>query len=350
MIEFLILFAILMFLGSIPVGSAKSISYSEYMSQKKNEPHLWFGITSNGDCYIDIRKFIVYSAIDKTPDDWRQEEPFNAVAAVIKKNGEIQYTHFTARLCENETLYYITTDEYNRICMHGRLLGMVMPLPDYKKINKEVFQKGKYDLADKSQFMYFGYTVNAKDSFSAKYRQSILMFMIESGLVSKYEAINFLDFNISYHIHNPNNRLAVSKWEADRMFLSNYTFGSVDVNWVTTSNPPDVEAINTSPKYSNTDSPTNNVIAEKPQQKFSNNYSTGKSINTEKYVNKKPDQILATRAAISGHSVGEKVKHKVFGRGIVTRIDADDNLILIDFGEGNKRFTLDRIDEFLLQQ
>ena len=120
---------------------------------------------------------------------------------------------FSARLCENDTVYFITDEDYRRICRKGRLLGQVMPLPDYQK-NKYGIKKstGIYNLREESRYKLFGYNVNAKDNYTAKYRQTVIMFMFESGLTNKYEFLKYIDFNVNNHINNPNNRIAISKW------------------------------------------------------------------------------------------------------------------------------------------
>ena len=42
--------------------------------------NLWYGTLENGECYIDLRKYIVYSTLDKCPREWKEKAEFIAVA------------------------------------------------------------------------------------------------------------------------------------------------------------------------------------------------------------------------------------------------------------------------------
>lgn len=349
MLEFIIVIIIFIILVSIPVGTKVSHNNNQYRSDHNKTVHLWYGTTDDGSCYIDIRKFIIYSELEKSPKEWRNAAPIRAIAAVIMKNGNIQYLAFTARSCESDTIYYITSDEYNRICRYGRLLGMVMPLPDYRKLRDDISGKGKYDLADKSKFMLFGYNVSAKDGFSAKYRQTVLMFMLESGLATKYETLSFLDFNISYHAHNPNNRLAISKWEADRLFISKYTYGSVDVNWVTTSNPPNVQALQIPVRDVKTASKTMATKSRKTSELNVSKAGTTDVVRESNTIRKQLDVVSYKSKASCDYNIGQTLNHKTFGKGTVTSIDMANGWVYIQFigGEQPKKFKLDILERFL---
>ncbi len=306
--------------------------------------HLWYGVDDNGNQYIDMRKFIIYAPLEKAPAEWRQSEVFYAIAPVIKRNGEHLAVKFRARLCENDTLYFLTQEEYNRVCRFGRILGMVMPLPDYHKMKTEL--KYKYDLAEESKFKRFGYNVSAKDGFTAEYRQKVLMFMIESGLTNKYEAMNFLDFNISYHAHNPNDRIAVSKWEADRLFVSYYEYDADSINWVTTSNPPSVEAVRVPLKQ------TSDVHGQPEQDRTRKKQQTVSNVNPNRKIENSSNGInkaMSTKDFRHSYRIGQLVEHKSLGRGTIIDIDDTKGFITIRFEDElqPRRFRVDLVKPYL---
>lgn len=306
--------------------------------------HLWYGVDDNGNQYIDMRKFIIYAPLEKAPVEWRQSEVFNAIAPVIKRNGEHLAVQFRARLCENDTLYFLTQEEYNRVCRFGRILGMVMPLPDYHKMKTEL--KYKYDLAEESKFKRFGYNVSSKDGFSAEYRQKVLMFMIESGLTNKYEAMNHLDFNISYHAHNPNDRVAVSKWNADRLFLSRYEYNADSIDWVTTSNPPNVEAVRLPLKQ------TSDVYGQSKQNSTRGTSKRASSVMVNRQTSsssKVTDRTDITRRYKHSYKIGQVVEHKSLGRGTIIDIDDSKGFITIRFEDElqPRRFRVDLVKPYL---
>lgn len=96
----------------------------------------------------------------------------------------------------------------------------------------------RFNLPEKSKFKYFGYTVNAQDNYSSEYRQTLLICMIESGLTTIAEAVNFLEFNIANHRTRPASQKAVQKWQEDRAFLLSYRYEEGRVDWVTKNNHP----------------------------------------------------------------------------------------------------------------
>lgn len=80
-----------------------------------------------------------------------------------------------------------------------------------------------YNRAEQSPLMINGYTVNAKDDFSARERQKILQGIIKNGVLSKRKVLDYLEIFIREGANNPLKQNAVHKWKEDKEFVLNYT-------------------------------------------------------------------------------------------------------------------------------
>ena len=83
------------------------------------------------------------------------------------------------------------------------------------------------ELKPQSILNMIGYTVNSQDNYPDKYRQQILSFAIDSGIITKKEAIGYLSFFIRLNEGHPNFTEAISKWHRDRNYLTGYVTGSM---------------------------------------------------------------------------------------------------------------------------
>ena len=76
---------------------------------------------------------------------------------------------------------------------------------------------GKWD--EESILAAYGYSVNQQDGLTDEQRQRILSFVIDNGIMDRYECINHLEFCISIRRGKFNMRNAIDKWESDIEFL-----------------------------------------------------------------------------------------------------------------------------------
>lgn len=333
------------------VVTVKEDSFIEIIRNKThgNPSNLWFGVTENGDNYIDIRKYIVHASSYECPSEWEAQKPFNAVAALITKKGHVIYKRFTARSCQNSTLYYITESEFITISMYGRIIGQVMTLEDYYKLQSGAIKTHEsFDLSTESKYKLFGYSVNARDNFSADYRQIVLMFMIESGLTNKRELIKHLDFNIDTHFSLPNNELAVSKWREDMNFLYQYRFEDAKVNWVTISNPPNTSTVYENDYDYDLFQKHFDLLAGSIESVTDIYSEAGSRADDYNYDTVQNDTLLIKEEHKCKYEIGDVVQHKVFGTGIVNSINNEKKLIFIDFNGTVKKFSYESLENFFI--
>ena len=74
--------------------------------------------------------------------------------------------------------------------------------------------------------MQYGYSVSQEEDLTAARRHRILAVMIDNKILTKTAIISYLDFFISQRQSQPKFEAAISKWENDREFVSDYHKGS----------------------------------------------------------------------------------------------------------------------------
>ncbi len=98
-----------------------------------------------------------------------------------------------------------------------------------KYISKGVYPALPYKLSndisgalnEASKLMLYGYRV-AEGTLTRQERQSILKWIIDTGLLSKSEIIKDLQFKVRYNGSKIGNEKAKAKWEDDIQFVSRY--------------------------------------------------------------------------------------------------------------------------------
>ena len=169
---------------------------------------------------IDFRSFFVHgdgNCYIKGHDD---QEDVIAVIDLLRNDMTIEKVEIPAVFCLKCNAYYISEDDYLRVASRGRLMCQLMSDDEYEEYKASL--SDFEHLNPESKLKSLGYTVNSKDNYSDKYRQQILSFAIESGVVTQKEAIKHLSFLIHLFESNSNNRQAIAKWHRDRDFLTNY--------------------------------------------------------------------------------------------------------------------------------
>ena len=173
---------------------------------------------------IDYRNFFVHGNGRCTKPDHYDQENVIAVLQVLKNDMSIEEVEIEASFCQKCNAYYISESDYLAVKRKGRLLCQLMSDEEYKKYKQEM-EFG--ELKPQSILNMIGYTVNSQDDYPDKYRQQILSFAIDSGIITKKDAIGYLSFFIRLNEGHPNFTEAISKWHRDRNFLTGYVPGSM---------------------------------------------------------------------------------------------------------------------------
>lgn len=90
-----------------------------------------------------------------------------------------------------------------------------------KMIGFEGFN-GEFNMAEESPLRLCGYTVSQQAGLTESTRHYILAKVIHDGIMSKVDAIRYLEHFINMNGSKEGNELALSKWENDLKFVHNY--------------------------------------------------------------------------------------------------------------------------------
>lgn len=120
--------------------------------------------------------------------------------------------------CETCKIYFM---DYRKFCIYKDVYGVL--LGNFVMVEGSACESGYENLASESILKICGYTVNQSDNLSEAKRHSILKFLIDQRIVSKYRILEYLQFFISNARNRHNMKLAVMKWEADLTWVHNYT-------------------------------------------------------------------------------------------------------------------------------
>lgn len=171
---------------------------------------------------LDFRNFLIRD--NQHLDCTINEHDYEEVCAVlyINVNGIVKKEKASATYCRTCNVYYITEGEYNRLKEYGHIMCQVMGKEQYSKYVRGI-KTGT--LKEESQLHAAGYNVGKKDNLSDKCRQTILQYVVESGLMTKKDVINHIGYLIWLHESKKDDEEAVKKWRRDRNFLTGYVEG-----------------------------------------------------------------------------------------------------------------------------
>lgn len=174
---------------------------------------------------IDFRSFVIrcdFFYIQCRKQNHILEE-IKAVAYVQPPSGDRKMVSVDAYYCHTCKLYYIEDENFEIITRTGRPMFQSFTQADYiKYINTHT---GYGDLALKSKLKIAGYSVGKNDGLTAYQRQMILIYVIESGVMTKGDVMSHLDFYIELNETRGDREDAVEKWKEDLRFLNTYEPG-----------------------------------------------------------------------------------------------------------------------------
>ena len=121
---------------------------------------------------------------------------------------------FAIRRCANCKQYQISFEQFELMWKECRSLPKVEII--YSGVNGNI--DGSY-WSNRSVFSDHGYSVSQEQGLTATQRQQKLKWIIDHGIMSKYDTIRFLRSRISINGMKPENWLAVQKWREDLAFV-----------------------------------------------------------------------------------------------------------------------------------
>ena len=109
----------------------------------------------------------------------------------------------TVTYCKDCNRFFISEVSYEYYRKkYGAIIGNI------KLEHSNVTYNGEF-LAEESPLHLCGYNVNQQDNYSREERRFIISKIIDRGIMSKYEVINYLEYFISHNGQQSRNRLAL---------------------------------------------------------------------------------------------------------------------------------------------
>lgn len=153
-------------------------------------------------------------------------EQIQALIDVMTPSGEIVTKCIPAGYCKNCDCYFILERDYMQLRAEGILLCQQISYDVYRKKGLSIISGD--ELKPESLLYQCGYNVSAADDLSSVQRREILCRVVDNGLYSISGICSHLDWLIGRNkkITDRDMNLAISKWQEDRNFISQYNKNS----------------------------------------------------------------------------------------------------------------------------
>lgn len=149
-------------------------------------------------------------------------EQIQAIIDIMTPSGEIISKHIPAGYCEDCNCYFILERDFNQLRTEGIVLCQQISYEIYRKKGLSIINGD--ELKPESLLYQCGYNVSAAEDLSSVQRQEILCRVVDNGLYSISGICSHLDWLIGRNkkITDRDMSSAISKWQEDRNFISQY--------------------------------------------------------------------------------------------------------------------------------
>ena len=149
------------------------------------------------------------------------------IMVMSKVTGKVFYMIIQAEYRDDCNHFFISKETYNHLFENGIPLCRLIKRKDYN----DRLGKGNLDLKPQSILMDYGYNVSEQNGLSVLARHNILSMLIDKKICSRSRIVSYLGFFIKQRQLNGSMNEAISKWEDDIHFLSNYRAGALGETW-----------------------------------------------------------------------------------------------------------------------
>ena len=207
-------------------AARRKILTEQHMAEKERKAQLEQQLSDKTyahDNTIRAKDFVVRRSVFKCMHNDHKIQNIDAVISIINKDGDVKETTVSAGYCPNCNTFFLMESTYAQLKSRGTPICRVSDEKTYLKGNNYV---NGMKLAQESTLMQYGYSVSQEEDLTEARRHRILAVMIDNKILTKTAIISYLDFFISQRQFQPKFEAAISKWENDREFVSDYHKGS----------------------------------------------------------------------------------------------------------------------------
>ena len=174
---------------------------------------------------IKYGDFIIKKSTFKCIHNNHHTEDMAAAVNVIEKDGNIKLKKINVGYCKECNVFFVLESIYEE------LKKWYVPICKVSDVKTYYGSNGKYGmkLAQESILKQYGYNVSKTEDLSDTVRQKILAVLIDNHIVTKNDIISYLDFFVSQRRYQSKYEQAISKWEEDREFVTNYRLGEYTI-------------------------------------------------------------------------------------------------------------------------
>lgn len=144
------------------------------------------------------------------------------IVRIAPKNGGINDNKIGASYCKTCDEYFILKSDYYKLKEQGAILCPIEDRTVKQKENQKYANAGS-----ESRIHQLGYNVKKGNKFSAKQRQIILANIVENTEITKAEIKSNITRCINQHKNHKGYENAITCWQNDLEFISNYHSGDI---------------------------------------------------------------------------------------------------------------------------
>lgn len=200
-------------------------NFKKYVVEKI-EPKISNAKNNDQISNITIHDFIVRSHMVQCTIREHCLIEVRANVEILKNTNQIEVINVPAAYCTECGVYFILEREYRLLKAKGHILCKVVE----EELWIKAYNNKDFLLKDKSVLYLLGYNVSAQANISEKRRQRILQIIVDRKIWSKIEVCSHLDYLIKRSKNRANFNEAISKWEADRTYITKYNPSKIDVS------------------------------------------------------------------------------------------------------------------------
>lgn len=156
-----------------------------------------------------------------------EHKNYEMVTAMIPCSDATYPVPITVYYDNNAHQYFINEATYSIMRQRYGL-----PYLRLRSAHEVTHTQGFSGLKQHSELYLLGYSVNASAGMTMQSRRRLLSEIIDSGVLSKHEVINHLEWLINTRRNIENMDNAVSEWKSDLLFISNYQINKQRAIWV----------------------------------------------------------------------------------------------------------------------
>lgn len=157
-----------------------------------------------------------------------EQENYESVIAMVPCADRIYPVPMPVYYDKVRQYYFVNDATYNTMRRHHGL--------PYLRVRTVTFTSGTSwggaVLKQNSELNLLGYNVGATNGLPVQQRRRLLRQIIDSGILSKHEVTNHIEWLIHFHGGNPQMVNAILEWESDLQYLASYQAGKQRTIWV----------------------------------------------------------------------------------------------------------------------